>query len=99
MLQFFHLPFTHKWPAGAFIYWISSSAFVMMQQSVLKKPWVMNKINPNFFYNYSKMYGERSSTDHENYVERVLNSEDPTLKSPTRDRYVKEDLEYELKKF
>mmetsp|Transcript_21268 Transcript_21268/g.28500 ORF Transcript_21268/g.28500 Transcript_21268/m.28500 type:complete len:191 (-) Transcript_21268:3651-4223(-) len=31
VLQFFHLPFTHQWPAGAFVYWISSSLFVTMQ--------------------------------------------------------------------
>lgn len=31
VLQFFHLPFTNQWPAGAFIYWISSSAFVLFQ--------------------------------------------------------------------
>ena len=30
VLQFFHLPFTHQWPAGAFIYWISSSTFVLL---------------------------------------------------------------------
>lgn len=59
----------------------------------------MNKINPNFFYNFAKMYGERSKSDHENYVERVLNCEDHTLKSYTNDKYVKEELEYELKKF
>mmetsp|Transcript_27871 Transcript_27871/g.20891 ORF Transcript_27871/g.20891 Transcript_27871/m.20891 type:complete len:238 (-) Transcript_27871:311-1024(-) len=29
VLQFLHLPFTHQWPAGAFIYWIASSSFVL----------------------------------------------------------------------
>jgi membrane protein insertase Oxa1/YidC/SpoIIIJ len=66
VLQFLHLPFTHQWPAGAFVYWISSSFFVFMQQHVMKKPWVLNKVNPNFFYDYSKMYGERPPSDHEN---------------------------------
>lgn len=40
----------------------------------------MSRINPNFFYNYAKMYGERSPKDHENYVERLLNGEDHRLK-------------------
>jgi len=70
-----------------------------MQQSLLKKPWVLNKINPNFFYDYSKMYGERSPKDHENYVERLLNAEDHRLKQYTNDKYVQEELEYELKRF
>ena len=30
VLQFFHLPFTHTWPAGAFVYWISSSSFMFL---------------------------------------------------------------------
>ncbi len=85
VLQFLHLPFTHQWPAGAFVYWISSSFFVFMQSIVLKRPWVLNKINPNFFYDYSKMYGERSPKDHENYVERLLNAEDHRLKQYTND--------------
>ena len=99
VLQFLHLPFTHQWPAGAFVYWISSSFFVFMQSIVLKRPWVLNKINPNFFYDYSKMYGERSPKDHENYVERLLNAEDHRLKQYTNDQYVLTELEYELKKF
>jgi len=98
-LQFLHLPFTHAWPAGAFIYWITSSLFVFLQGSLLKKPWVLNKINPNFFYDYAKMYGERSPSDHENYVERILNAEDQRLKQYTNDRYVLEDLEKELRQF
>lgn len=70
-----------------------------MQQRVLKLPWVLNKINPNFFMNYQKIYGERSPKDHENYVERILNAEDPRLKQYTNDMYVKQELEYEMKKF
>ena len=70
-----------------------------MQSIVLKRPWVLNKINPNFFYDYSKMYGERSPKDHENYVERLLNAEDHRLKQYTNDQYVLTELEYELKKF
>ena len=31
VLQIFHLPFTHVWPSGAFVYWIASSLFVAMQ--------------------------------------------------------------------
>ena len=29
LIQFMHLPFTHSWPAGTFIYWITSSLFVL----------------------------------------------------------------------
>lgn len=70
-----------------------------MQSTLLKRPWFLNKINPNFFYDYSKLYGERSPKDHENYVERLLNAEDHRLKQYTNDRYVQVELEYELKKF
>ena len=99
VLQFLHLPFTHQWPSGAFVYWISSSTFVLIQQSILKKPYFLNKINPNFFFDYQKMYGERSPQDHENIVERVLNIEDPTLKKNTQEAWIKEDLENEMRRF
>lgn len=65
----------------------------------MKKPWVLNKINPNFFYDYSKLYGERPPSDHENQVERLLNAEDHRLKQWTSDKYVMQELEYEMKKF
>ena len=99
VLQFFHLPFTHKWPAGAFIYWISSSAFVFLQGTIQRKPWFMNWINPHFFYNYQKMYGQRSVEDHENYVERMMNCEDSKLKSYTNTRQVCQELEEEMRRF
>lgn len=99
VLQFLHLPFTHQWPAGAFIYWISSSFFVFMQQFLMKKPWFLNKVNPNFFSDYSKLYGERSPKDHENYVERLLNSEDPRMKMYANDQMVMSELEQEMKRF
>ncbi len=73
VLQFFHLPFTNQWPAGAFVYWISSSSFTLFQQILMKQPWFLTKINPNYFYDYAKMFGERSSKDHDNYIERMLN--------------------------
>jgi len=99
VLQFMHLPFTHKWPVGSFIYWITSSLMVFLQVSLTRHPKVMNYINPSFFYNYTKMYGERSTKSHENYVERLLHSEDTKLKSYTQDNFVLEDLEYEMKQF
>lgn len=99
VLQFMHLPFTHKWPAGSFVYWISSSLFVFLQVSLTRHPKIIEKINPSYFYNYTKMYGERSTKSHENYVERFLHSEDTKLKSYTRDDLVLEDLEYEMKQF
>lgn len=99
VLQFLHLPFTHKWPAGSFVYWIASSTFVLIQQTLTRNPKVMNWINPAFFYNYTKMYGERSVKSHENYVERLLHSEDTKLKSYTKDDFVLQDLEYEMKQF
>ena len=46
----------------------------------MKKAWFLNKVNPNFFYDYAKMFGERSPKNHDNYVERLLNSEDFRLK-------------------
>jgi hypothetical protein len=46
----------------------------------MKKQWFLNKVNPNFFYDYQKMYSERSPTDHENYVDRLIHAEDPRLK-------------------
>jgi len=99
VLQFFHLPFTHTWPAGAFLYWISSSSFTFAYQSMMRKQWFLNKINPNFFYDYQKMFGERSPKDHENHVERILNSEDNRLKRATHDSIVLDDLEEEMNKF
>lgn len=63
----------------------------------MKKPYVLSKINPNFFYDYQKMYGERSPRDHENYVERLLNAEDHRLKMPTTDKNVLNEFEYEMK--
>lgn len=45
------------------------------------------------------MYGERSPKDHENYVERLLNAEDHRLKQYTNDKYVQDELEFELKRF
>lgn len=45
------------------------------------------------------MYGERSTKDHENYVDRMMNSEDNRLKGFTNDKYVHEELESELAKF
>jgi hypothetical protein len=71
----------------------------MLQQSITKRPWFLNKINPNFFFDYSKMYSERSPADHENHVDRLLHAEDDRLKQYTNDRYVKEELEYEMKRF
>jgi len=70
-----------------------------MQQIVTRKQWFLNKVNPNFLYDYSKMYSERSPQDHENYVDRMLHAEDHRLKQYTNDRYVAEELEDEIKRF
>jgi hypothetical protein len=72
---------------------------VLLQQTITKKQWFLNKINPNFFYDYQKMYSERSPTDHENYVDRLLHAEDERLKQYTNERYVQEELEFEMKRF
>ena len=64
-----------------------------------KRQLFLNKINPNFFYDYAKMYSERSPQDHENHVDRLLHAEDHRLKQYTNDRYVQEELEYEMKRF
>lgn len=64
-----------------------------------RRQWFLNKVNPNFFYDYQKMYSERSPKDHENYVDRLLHAEDPRLKQYTNDSYVQEDLVLEMKQF
>ena len=99
VLQFMHLPFTHAWPAGSFVYWVSSSFFVFCQNTIFRNPKILSKINPAFFFNYTKMYGERSSKSHDNYVERLLHSEDTKLKNYTNNEFVLDDLDYERKKF
>lgn len=65
----------------------------------MRKQWFLNKVNPNFFYDYAKMFGERSPKNHDNYVERMLNSEDVRIKSNTFNQEVKDELEQELIKF
>jgi len=69
------------------------------QFSITRRPWFLQKVNPNFFYDYAKMFGERSPKDHDNYIERVLNSEDHRLKQSTYSTIVKDELEVELAKF
>ena len=70
-----------------------------MQQTLTRKQWFLNKVNPHFFYDYQKMYGERSPKDHENYVDRLLHAEDNRLKQVTSDKFVVEELEEEMKRF
>lgn len=81
------------------MYWVSSSAFAYAQSSLTRRPWFLSRINPNYFYDYQKMFGERNKKDHDNYVERVLNSQDKRLKGRVFRANVLEELEYELKKF
>lgn len=64
-----------------------------------KRQWFLNKVNPHFFYDYQKMYGERSPSDHENYVDRLLHAEDNRLKQVTGNKFVIEELEDEMKRF
>lgn len=45
------------------------------------------------------MYQQRSSQDHENFVDRFLHAEDSRLKQMTTYKYVADDLEAELKNF
>lgn len=45
------------------------------------------------------MYSERSPSDHENYVDRLLHAEDHRLKQYTNGKYVQEELEIELTRF
>ena len=59
----------------------------------------MNKVNPNFFYDYAKMFGERSTKDSDNYVERMLNSEDTRIKQNTFNSEVKDQLDKEMNMF
>ena len=72
---------------------------MFLQGTITRKQWFLNKVNPNFFYDYAKMFGERSPKNHDNYVERILNSEDYRLKSNTYGTQVKDELETELNQF
>jgi hypothetical protein len=56
---------------------------MFVQNTIVRQQWFLNKVNPNFFYDYAKMFGERSNKDHDNYVERMLNSEDTRIKQNT----------------
>lgn len=56
-------------------------------------------VNPNFFYDYAKMFGERTRKDSDNYVERMLNSDDTRLKQLTYNQDVLSQLEQEMDKF
>ena len=56
-------------------------------------------MNPNFFYDYAKMFGERSPKDHDNHVERILSAEDSRLKQSTYGAIVQSELEEEMNKF
>ena len=45
------------------------------------------------------MFGERSKKDHDNYVNRMLNSEDTKIKADTYNSEVQTELENEMAKF
>jgi hypothetical protein len=45
------------------------------------------------------MFSERSSKDHDNYIERILSSEDKRLKQSTYGTIVQDELEMEMKRF
>ena len=45
------------------------------------------------------MFGERTPKNHDNYVERILNSEDYRLKQSTYGQVVKDELDNELIRF
>ena len=66
---------------------------------MMRNKWFLNMVNPNFFYDYQKMFNERSPKDHENYVDRLLNTDDRRLKQNTYDTIVKNELEQELHTF
>ena len=99
VLQIFHLPFTYNWASGAFLYWISSSTFVLLQSYLTRHPWFLQRINPQFFTNCQKLYGMKSVKEHENYIERLLNNEDQKLKHYTNNKQVLIELEEEMKRF
>lgn len=69
---------------------------MFVQATLMRQQWFLNKVNPNFFYDYAKMFGERSNKDHNNYVERLLNAEDHRLKQTTYGQIVEDELEAEL---
>ena len=72
---------------------------MFVQGTIMRQPWFLNKVNPNFFYDYAKMFGERSGKDHDNYIERMLSQEDERLKQSTYGKLVEDELEMEMKKF
>ena len=65
----------------------------------MQLPVVLSKINPNFFYDYAKMFGERTQANQNNFVERLLNSDEQRLKQVTDGNTVLNELEHDMNKF
>lgn len=92
------LPITCNWPAGSHIYWITSTIFIFVQNSILRHPRVMSKINPTFYSDMQRVFfSERSKSDSDRYIKKLKNCEDPYIKAPTTSEEVTLSLNYELR--
>ena len=65
----------------------------------MRNPAFLQRVNPNFFYDYAKMFGERSQKNQNNVVERMLNVSEKQLKENTYNEIILEELENDMKKF
>ena len=58
--------------------------FVFLQNTLLRHPLVMSKINPTFYEDMQRVFKtERNKEDSERYIEKLKKCESTILKSPT----------------
>lgn len=87
------------WPAGAHVYWITSTSFVFLQASILRHPKVVSKINPTFYEDMQRVFqSEKNKEDSERYIEKLKNCEDTVGRAPKSADSVIKELKYELTK-
>lgn len=87
------------WPAGAHVYWITSTSFVFLQSTVLRHPKVVKMINPTFYEDMQKVFhSERNKEDSERYIEKLKNCEDAVGRAPKSTNNVVKELKFELSK-
>ena len=78
------------------MYWIASTLFVFIQQTLLRHPILMSRINPSYFEDMQKVFQtERNKQDSERYIEKLKTCEETILKSPTSTGKVLYELDYE----
>lgn len=70
--------------------------FVFLQNTILRHPLVMAKINPTFYEDMQRVFKtERNKEDSERYIEKLKKCESTILKSPTEMKSVLYELSYE----